>query len=86
MALPNPWLNVPYVGDVMDLVVNPVPFANLVMYDTFANRPAAGTAGRLFYASDTEVLYRDNGATWDALTSAPVDAGVSAGFVIALDG
>lgn len=32
--------------------------------DTFANRPAAATAGRLFFASDTNTLYVDTGAAW----------------------
>lgn len=30
-------------------------------------RPAAGTVGRLYVASDTKTLFRDNGATWDTL-------------------
>ena len=36
--------------------------------DLFANRPAAGTAGRLFLATDTNVLYRDTGSVWVPLT------------------
>ena len=36
-------------------------------YGTFAGRPAAGKAGREYYASDTDTLYRDNGTTWDTL-------------------
>jgi hypothetical protein len=38
-----------------------------IMRDVFANRPAASllTIGRLFFAYDTGVTYRDNGATWD---------------------
>jgi hypothetical protein len=35
--------------------------------DTIANRPTAGTAGALFFATDTKVMYRDNGSSWDAL-------------------
>ncbi|NUN04897.1 MAG: hypothetical protein HUU57_03955, partial [Bdellovibrio sp.] len=34
---------------------------------TLAGRPAAGTAGRLYIASDNNTLYRDTGATWVAL-------------------
>lgn len=30
-------------------------------------RPTAGTAGRLYFATDTALLYRDNGATWDTV-------------------
>lgn len=40
---------------------------DLMLYDTFANRPAAGVPARIFYASDTDALYRDNGSTWDVL-------------------
>lgn len=35
--------------------------------DTFANRPAAGTSGRLFVDTTNFLVYRDNGATWDQL-------------------
>lgn len=38
---------------------------DVIQRDTFANRPAAGVAGRLFYATDTKRTYRDNGAAWD---------------------
>jgi hypothetical protein len=41
--------------------------ASVIGFDTAANRPAAGIAGRLFFASDTLVLSRDNGASWDDL-------------------
>lgn len=32
------------------------------------DRPAAGTAGRLYYATDGPALYRDNGTTWADLS------------------
>lgn len=32
---------------------------------TFASRPAAGSAGRLYYATDNGYIYRDNGSSWD---------------------
>lgn len=32
--------------------------------DTFAKRPSAGTANRLFYATDTGVFYKDTGLAW----------------------
>lgn len=41
--------------------------ASLLQRDTFANRPAAGQAGRVFVATDTGEVYRDNGTTWDQL-------------------
>lgn len=30
-----------------------------------ADKPAAGTAGRYYHATDTELLYRDDGSTWN---------------------
>lgn len=33
--------------------------------DTFANRPAAGVAGRMFLPSDGGFAFRDNGSSWD---------------------
>lgn len=35
--------------------------------NVFANRPAAGQAGRLFVSTDTFEIYRDNGTTWDLI-------------------
>lgn len=43
--------------------------ASVVVRDLFANRPAAGIAGRLFFASDTGNAYRDNGSSWDTITA-----------------
>jgi len=37
--------------------------------NTFANRPAAGQAGRLFVSTDTLVLYRDNGLSWQVVSA-----------------
>lgn len=34
---------------------------------TFANRPAAGQQGRYYYATDTGLVYRDDGSTWKAV-------------------
>jgi hypothetical protein len=41
---------------------------NDVISDLLANRPAAGTMGRLFWASDVADWYRDNGVTWKSLS------------------
>ena len=38
---------------------------DLASYDTYANRPAAGTPGRIFLPTDGVFLERDNGSTWD---------------------
>jgi len=37
--------------------------------NTIANRPAAGQAGRLFVSTDTLVLYRDNGSSWQVVSA-----------------
>lgn len=41
-----------------------------IAYDTFANRPAAGSgnAGTLFYATDTHLLYLSNGTAWSQIS------------------
>lgn len=36
-----------------------------LLADVLANRPTAGVVGRLFFATDTGEIYRDNGTTWD---------------------
>ena len=37
----------------------------MILRDVIASRPAAAIPGRLFFATDTLLLYRDNGTTWD---------------------
>jgi hypothetical protein len=34
---------------------------------TLAQRPSAGTSGRFWWATDTDILYYDNGASWDSM-------------------
>ncbi len=41
-------------------------------FGTYANRPTAGQAGRTYYATDTAVVFYDNGTAWQ-----PVDAAVA---------
>lgn len=55
---------------------------SVIIRDIFANRPAAGVAGRLFYSSDTLVNYRDNGVSWDNIGSGSTSSGTvtSVGF------
>lgn len=47
-----------------------------ILSGTFASRPAASSveAGTLFWATDTNVLYRSDGATWSALAAGVTDA------------
>lgn len=42
--------------------------ANMALKGVAAARPAANVAGRLYYATDTQVFSRDNGSNWDAIT------------------
>lgn len=42
-----------------------VESANTLAFDVIANRPAAGSSPRLFYATDENKLYYDNGVSWD---------------------
>jgi hypothetical protein len=39
--------------------------AQVIQRGVFASLPAAGSPGRLYFASDTGNIYRDNGTTWD---------------------
>lgn len=43
-----------------------------VQAGTFAGRPAFGTAGRLYIATDTKQWFRDTGAAWDDLFTTDV--------------
>ena len=40
--------------------------------DVFANIPAAGNAGAVFIATDTKIIYRDNGTSWDEIGEAAI--------------
>jgi hypothetical protein len=41
---------------------------DVIGYGTHAARPSAGSAGVLYYETDTDTLFRDNGTSWDALS------------------
>lgn len=41
--------------------------SSIVSRGTLASRPAAATAGALYYATDNGHLYRDNGSSWDLM-------------------
>lgn len=60
-------LNAPYVTTDADpdLTNEKVLGTAIVLKDVVANRPAAGIAGRIFYASDEGIVYRDTGSGWD---------------------
>lgn len=45
--------------------------------DTYANRPAAGRAGRLYLPSDDNVIYRDTGSSWRVCGFQPAPFAVS---------
>ncbi len=42
-------------------------FTDVHGYGTVASRPAAGTVGREYFGTDTGLVYRDNGTSWDTL-------------------
>jgi hypothetical protein len=54
-----------------------------ILSDVFANRPLATAveAGTLFWATDTNVLYRSDGATWSALAAGVTDHGALTGLL-----
>lgn len=72
MATTTRWaIRTPDAGDVPDVPTDLAEMGGDIdaillgwSADTFANRPAAGTSGRLFYATDTTALYYDNGSSW----------------------
>lgn len=41
--------------------------ASVFGYGLLSARAAASVAGRFYYATDTSIMYRDNGSTWDSL-------------------
>lgn len=43
--------------------------AAVIMSGLFSGRPAFGTAGRLFLATDTDLVYRDTGAAWETFAT-----------------
>ncbi len=46
--------------------------STVVARGSHASRPAAGTAGSLYYETDTFNLFRDNGSSWDLMTVADI--------------
>src|SRR3990167_5278425 len=48
--------------------------AREIVQDTLANRPAASVAGRVYYATDTGILYADTGSAWTQIALGPLAA------------
>lgn len=44
--------------------------SDVILRGTLAARPAAGTAGRLYFDTTNSILYRDNGSSWDSVEGA----------------
>lgn len=42
--------------------------ASVVLEGVVASRPTAGIPGRIYYATDVGLIYRDNGTSWDDVT------------------
>jgi hypothetical protein len=38
--------------------------SQVILYGTAASMPAAGSAGRLFFTTDTKQVYEDSGSAW----------------------
>ncbi|CAB4172862.1 hypothetical protein UFOVP1476_35 [uncultured Caudovirales phage] len=51
--------------------------SQIIMRGTIAERPAADTPGRLYFATDESRMYRDNGTTWDEVSPVPGDHATS---------
>ena len=52
---------------LMTIDISSAAGAGMVIYDTAANRPTAGIANRLFIATDTGEIDRDNGTSWSVV-------------------
>lgn len=56
--------------------------AREITFDTLTNRPAPGTAGRFYYATDTVSLFADDGVAWQQVGTGGV--GMTLGLYLAL--
>jgi hypothetical protein len=41
----------------------------IYLQGNFSARPSAGTLGRMYYASDTQEMYYDDGTRWNQISS-----------------
>src|SRR3954465_5281572 len=72
--------NVDVPRDVKALTDKLDPLAAVFATGTNAARPAAGTVGRFYFATDTGQLYFDTGAAWVALNADPIPIGILTPF------
>ena len=49
------------------------PTFKRIQTGTIAGRPAAGTVGRYYHATDTDEWFRDNGTSWDLISGRSVE-------------
>ena len=54
-----------------------------ITQDTCANRPAAGTKGRYYFCTDTNVFYNDTGSAWTTIASAAINTNELTGLTTA---
>ena len=54
----------------------------VILRNVFASRPAASIPGRLFFATDTLITYRDNGTTWDVFSGTGTGTVTSVGLTM----
>lgn len=62
-------------GDVLNTLFDDQLDELIPLQDTKANRPAAGTADRLFLAIDEPFLYRDTGSAWERVDGKQLGTG-----------
>lgn len=61
--------------------------SSIVMKGLFANRPTAGLSGRLYWATDTDEVYRDTGAAWEqVMQSVNLKTGDFASSLVGISG
>lgn len=53
--------------------------ASVILEGAFASLPAASIPGRMYFATDTEQTFRDNGTTWDNVSDSSSPTGAAGG-------
>jgi microcystin-dependent protein len=80
LPYPVPADNVDVPRDVKALTDRLDPIAAVFAAGAVGARPAAGTAGRFYFATDTSILYFDTGSAWVALNADPIPIGLVVPF------